>query len=328
MNRTTVLRIFTALLLTLSLVFEANAQGINSRPKLVIPAEVSVNTASIKLGDIARITSTYGEFDKLVDALNQVPLGDAPAPSMKTNIPGPKILSAIQNAGISLDAVGYSIPQVVVVERKGHVLTAEEVLPSVREALTKDTTLDLLVREVSWSNAQVVPEGLSSYSVERLGRPEGGKVPLRISVAVGGQPAARFLATAMVDDWREIPVLNKSLERGMLISPEDVAVVRMNLFKQPPNVADDVKDVVGRRAKQRLAAGETIKKHLIDIPPVIPLGKSIKVIYRSGGFSASASGVAMEDGFEDSVIKVKNDSSRRVLKARVINAEQVEVSAQ
>jgi flagellar basal body P-ring formation protein FlgA len=327
-GRPTVLRIITALILTLSLVFEANAESTNTRPKLVVPAEVSISETNIRLGNIARITSTYGEFDKLVEALNQVPLGEAPAPSMKISIPGSKILTAIQEAGISLDAVGYSIPQVVVVERKGHVLTGEDVLPYVRDALAKDSSLDLLVREVNWANAQVIPDGQSDFTIERLGRPQGGKVPLRINVSVDSQPAARFLATAIVDDWREVPVLNKNLERGMLISPEDVEVVRMNLFKQPPNVADSVKEVVGRRAKQRISAGETIKKHLIDIPPIIPAGKPISVLYRSGGVHATVTGVAMEDGFEDGVIKVKNDRSRRILKARVINADQVEVSPQ
>ncbi|HQH28095.1 MAG TPA: flagellar basal body P-ring formation chaperone FlgA [Oligoflexia bacterium] len=321
-------RMIAASMLTVLLFVEAHAESTSLRPTLVVAPEVSIADAHLSLGSIARIDSKAGEFDDLVEALRSVSLGEAPPPSTKINIPGVRILEAIQNAGIALDALGYSIPQVVVVERQGHKLTEAELLPHVRDALAKDHSLDIQVQAINLQNTQIIPAGPADYSIDRLGRPQGGKIPLRITVNVGGVQAARFLATAVVDDWREIPVLNKTLERGMLISHEDVDLVRMNLFKQPANIAGSIQEIVGRRAKQRLGAGETIRKNLIDIPPVIPAGKSVMMIYRSSGLEASASGVAMEDGFDDSVIKVKNDTSKRVLKARVINPDQVEVSPQ
>ncbi len=319
------LRVIWALILTIAAALQAHAQETSARPTLRIPPKVSISERIITIGNIAQITDRKGEHVALVAALKAVSLGESPPPMMRTSIAGQKILSTIESAGIALDSFGYSIPQLVIIEHKGRLITREEILPKVSETLAKDTALDLQVREVNWYNPQVIPDGPANYTIERLGMPESGKVPLRITALVNSQPVARFLATATVDDWRDVPVLNKSLERGMLISPEDIQMVRMNLFKQPPSIAESTSQVIGRRAKQRISAGETIKKNFIDIPPVIASGRSLTILYRSGGLTATASGIALEDGFDDSTIKVKNMSSHRTVRARVVNSEQVEV---
>ena len=314
-----------ALAITLTAALHAKAESRPTRPTIIVAPQISISDEQITLGKIAQISNKYGEFDKLVERLSNISFGEAPPPTMQLTLTGQKILASIEKEGIALDSIGYSIPQVVTIERKGRALAKEEVLSAVREMLAQDAALDVQVRDVTWSNPQVVPDGNIRFSVERLGLPEAGKLPLRITAFVNSAPAARFLATAVADDWREVPVLNKALERGMLISSDDIEVIRMNLFKQSPNIADKLQQVIGRRAKQRLNAGETISKNLIDIPPVIPTGKPVMAVYRSGGLSASVTGVAMEDGFENGVIRIKNESSHRVFKGRVVSAEQVEV---
>ena len=319
---------FCAACFALGAFVEVHADSTTSRPTIMVLPEASIVDTKITLGQISRINNPYPEFEQLVNLLRSISLGEAPPPTMKTSISGQKILQAIRDAGVAEDSFGYSIPKMVTIERKGHLVSTDEILPLVRSTMAGDPTLDLQVREVSWANAQVLPVGETEFKIERLGQPEGGKLPLRINAFVNNIPAARFLATALVDDWREVPVLNKSVDRGMLISPEDVEVVRLNLFKQPADVVDHVESVIGRRAKQRLGAGEAIRKSVIDIPPTIPKGKTLTIVYRSGGISATATGTALEDGFDEGLMKVRNDNSRRILKAKVIDSERVEVSAQ
>lgn len=319
------IRLLLAASITLVAFAQAHAQDMASKLSVVVSPVSQIKDAEITLGVISRISNSYSEYEKLAEHLSAISLGEAPAPRTKKTIPGVKILEAIEKAGIPLDSIGYSIPQVVLIERLGHVIEADEVLNSVRESLVKDNTLDVQVREVSWNTDQVIPEGERRFEVEKIGGPQAGKIPLRLTAFVNEIPAARFLATAVVDDWREVPVMNKTLERGMLISPEDVEMVRLNLFKQPPDVADSLGGVIGRRTKQSLQAGETIKKSSIDIPPVIPKGKKIKMVFNNGALKATAVGVAVEDGFERSSIAVRNESSKKVVRARVVNANEVEV---
>lgn len=314
-----------ALLVTALLAVEARA-GTPDRPRLIAAANVEVEGETITLGKIARITSSFAEHEELVAKLKALNLGPAPAPRMSLAIPGARVLEVIRESGIDPDSIGYSIPKSITVSRGGQVVTFDQVLPEVRRTIAQNEKLDLQVREVTWSHGQIVPAGDLSFDVEMLGKPQKGSVPLRIIAYVDDKPAARFLATAIVDDWREVPVLNKTIERGMLISPSDIELIRLNLFKQSPDIAEHSRQVVGRRAKNTLAAGSTIKKSMIDIPPVIPQGARVKMIYSNGLLEASATGMAMEDGFDNSVIKLKNVSTRRIVEGRVMGPETVEVN--
>jgi len=300
----------------------------DERPQVIVRPAAVVKGAKILLGDIATISATEPEFQKLVTDLKAIDLGEAPPPKTKTGIPGAKILSMIEAKGIQAQTIAYSIPLIVQVERAGRVLAKEEVLGDIREVLSRDERLDVQVREVLWDAAQVVPMGATSFEVERLGDPSSGKIPLRIIAKVDEIPAARFTATAVVDDWRAVPVLKRTLERGMLISPEDVELVRLNMFKQPQDVADSLDDVLGRAAKSRMNAGETLRKSMVDIPPLVPQGKAVTLIYKSGALRATASGAALDNGLRGDVIRVRNESSKKVVRAKVLNESELEVESQ
>lgn len=295
------------------------------KPRVIVRPEVVVRGPEIHLGDIAEITSPDKAFDRLVEDLKKLKLSDAPPPRTKTSIPGVKILQDIGSTGVDVQTIGYSIPQVVSIETAGREVSTAEVLAAAREKLAHDTAVNVQIRDLSWEATQVIPTGSAAVTVERLGLPSAGKLPLQVVVAVDGLPAARFLATAMVDDWREVPVLRKSLERGMLIEPDAVELVRLNLNQQPADVADGLDEVVGHRTKTRIEGGMTLRRSLIDIPPLVPKGKKVVAVFESGGLKATASGISLDDGLKGEIVKVRNESSKKIIKARVISADEVEV---
>ncbi len=298
------------------------------RPSIVVPTRTSIRGDRILLGEIGNIGARAPEFSKIVAAMRAIDLGDAPPPMASIELSGEHILSAIEAQGIALDLIAYSLPQSVTITREGRVLPVPEVLAEARDKLGRDPELDVQVREVSWEHSQIIPTGPTRVTVERLGLPSGGKIPLRVTVLVNEKAASRFVATAMVDDWREVPVLSHNIERGMLISPEDIAVVRINLLKQPSDTLIDTKDVIGKRAKARISAGETLRRTMIDIPPLVAQGKKIKLLYRRGMLSASASAVALDNGTLGESVRVRNDNSKKVLQAIVLNENEVEVKAE
>ena len=303
------------------------ADALGRRPVFVVKPEAVVRGETVYLKDIAVFTDGESGFSDLVGALKGLKVADAPAPRMQETVPGMKIFEAIEAAGLPKDSFGYSIPKSVSITREGRVVERSEVLNAIRQRLFNEKTLDLQPRDVSWSAEQVIPDGKAEVKVDFLGEPSAGKLPVRVDVIVEGQPAARFMATAVVDDWREIPVVKRSLDRGMLISPGDIEIVRMNLSKEPADVLAQAGEVVGRRVKGRLDAGDAIRRSEVDIPPVIQKGKKVALVFRLGGLEASASGVAMEDGFSDGSIKVRNDSSKKIVTGKVVSADEVEVDA-
>lgn len=303
---------------------ESYAAELFRRVTFLVKPETSVRGDEIRLKDIASFGPAEKEFQDLVETLKEIRLADAPAPRTKSTILGVNILRAIELAGLPKDSIGYSVPRIVTVEREGRLVTRQEVLTELKNVVWKTKNADIQIHDVEWANQQVVPTGESRIQVEVLGEPVSGKFPVRAEVFVNENPEARFLATAIADDWREVPVLNRGIERGALISPEDIQVVRLNLAQQPADTVSLASSVYGMRAKARLNAGEVVRRGSVDVPPMIPKGKRVTIVYDRGLLRATATGIALEDGFEGSKLSIRNESSKKILAAKVLNGDEVE----
>ncbi len=320
--------LMTALLALSAYPESGHAEAPVSRPRVIVNPRSMIRGETITLGDIATISGTNAEGKIIAERLKGVTLGDAPAPRATRSFVGPQLLNLIESAGIRPQSIGYSIPNIVIVEREGRIVTQEEILEAVRNYVKQSGTDELIVKSIDLQNTYAVPVGATRFQIESLGKPAAGKLAVRVETLVDEQPSARFLVTARVDYWQEVPVLARSLDRGMLISPEDLQVVRVNLNDYPDDIIRGNDNPVGYRAKTRLTAGEVIRKNSIDIPPVISKGKRVILIYKSGGVSASATAIATEDGFSSGRIMVQNDTSRKLVRASVVDQETVEVTAE
>lgn len=318
--------IIVALLISGLSAVTALGQDAVSKPTLLVGRVSKVRGEQITLGEIGQITSEDGSMNQLVSKLRGIVIADAPSPGGSLQLMGQRIVDAMTAAQIDLGAILFSIPPVVIVQREGRIVTPEEVLATAQQVFSRrNNDGEIKVKQVIWDQDQLVPIGQSSLSVEPLGESSGGKLPLRISVSVDGVPAAKFLATAIVDDWRSIPVLNKTIERGMFISELDVELVRTNVATLSGDVASVPQELVGRAAKTKLSAGESVRKSMIDIPPTITKGARVIARYGSGGLTITAAAVAVDDGFKDREIRVRNESSQKIVRAVVIDDKTVEV---
>ncbi|HMO19208.1 MAG TPA: flagellar basal body P-ring formation chaperone FlgA [Oligoflexia bacterium] len=295
------------------------------RPGLRIPEKVQIESDEILLGSLGKIYGEEEEFGELIEKLKNISLGQAPRPLSSKIISGESILDAIQGQGLPLDAFGYSIPREVEIFREGRVLTREEVLAAAKLQLHTDPDLNIQVKGIEWDTDLVLPVGVPSIKVESLGASDKGKMPLRVEVVQADQVMGRFLATALVDDWRTIPVVRGRLDKGSIIRSDDIRLLRSNLANLPDDVALNIDEISGRRVTRAISPGSTVRLSDVDIPPVIERGKIVKMIYTSGGLTAVATGVAAEPGFTNSVIQLRNERSNKIVRGKVVNSEEVQV---
>lgn len=301
------------------------ASARDERPSVLVEPKPVVKAAEITLGEIAKVFSSDAEHAELVKALKAISFGAAPKPKASVTLQGEEVLAKIVASGFTAEMFGYSIPKEIVITRAGRTITEQEVQTALKRILQKDSNLEMNPQQITFSGEQIIPLGETALNVELMGEAAGGRLPIRVDARVDGEVATRFLATAIVDDWREVPVLTRTLDRGMLISPDDYQLARVNMLKQSGDIVFDAKDIVGNEVKNRIEAGETIKKRSITIPPVITRGSRVAIVYRKGALFASANGEALDDGFRQSELRVRNTDSRRVVNAWVLDEETVEV---
>ena len=322
-------RIVTGILVGFTLVASSAVAAdsiATAKIRIVVNRSASVRGNEITLGEIGAISSEDPSATELAAKLKSLVISAAPPAGGSVQIMGQRVIDAMSAADINLESVLFSIPPVVVVQREGRHLTTEEVLAAAQEKTSPGgKPTDLRVNAIGWDQEQTIPLGQTKIAVEALGQPAAGKLPMRISVSVDAQPVTKFLATAEVDDWRAVPVLNKTIERGMLISEADFELVRANMAQLASDVASRPEDLLGHAAKSRIPAGETVRRSMIDIPPIITKGSKITARYALGGLTATALVVAAEDGLPGGSIKVRNESSNKIFRADVIDEKTVEV---
>lgn len=303
----------------------ADSSDASRRPTLYVQPQAVVSGTQVKLGDISIIKQTQKGQEQLIEGLKRVVLAESPAPRATATLLGTNILQTIEDAGFSKTQIGYSIPRTVNVTREGRIVTKTQVLSTLKEQLRSQGKGEMRVQDMRWPHDYIVPSGDLKIAVEQLGKPAAGRLPIRVALTVDKEVSARFLTHATVDHWGDVPVIGRNLDRGMLIAPDDIKVVRVNLSSQPAGVVEEFEDLIGRRVTSRIQAGEPVRANQIDIPPTVERGRVVTVIYRTHGIEATATGKALSDGLKGETIVVQNLKSKRIIRATVVSPEEVEV---
>ncbi|MFQ7899968.1 flagellar basal body P-ring formation chaperone FlgA [Stutzerimonas degradans] len=109
------------------------------------------------------------------------------------------------------------------------------------------------------------------------------------------------------------------IERGQLIGREDLKLQRINIGKAPRGYFNRLDEVVGKAAKRRIRAGQTLTPALLAQPLAVKRGQPVKIVASHDGIEASTAGEALGDGRTGEVIRVRNVRSGKVIDAQVLD---------
>ena len=120
------------------------------------------------------------------------------------------------------------------------------------------------------------------------------------------------------DYWRTVVTAKRPIQRNDLISASDLELSEQKLGGMENDYLIQTQDAVGLLATRSIEIGKPLSKRSLVQPKWIKRGDEVVIIASSNGVSASMPGLAMADGSEGQQIAVRNRSSKRVIKARVI----------
>lgn len=148
------------------------------------------------------------------------------------------------------------------------------------------------------------------FSVEC--RPAAGAAPVwRREVLVRASVSAEVLVTA-----RPVPA-------GQVFSPDDLTLASRNVVGADDAIGD-TDAVLGQTPRRALRSGEIVRKNLLQWPLLVRRGDPVRIIATREQVSVSMAGEALDDGREGGVIRVRNLSSGKPLRARVTGPGEVQ----
>lgn len=153
------------------------------------------------------------------------------------------------------------------------------------------------------------------------------RFPLLISCTdPAGSWKARAEATVSITLQAITP--SDDLAAGTVLSQDNTQTSQIQLRPgQRTDILTRPEDMMQMALKRSLAAGQPVTLSLLKAPLLIRREQPVTLLIRQPDLELSTPGIALQNGVRGAIIKVKNSSSGRVIAGKVINEQQVSVTA-
>lgn len=148
--------------------------------------------------------------------------------------------------------------------------------------------------------------------------------PVRAVIFVNGRPYRTMSFTATVKVYDAVLVANHDLRVEVPVTASDfhLAEVPIDGRNEFVKEASEVEGLVPHRF---VRAGSPVSLSYFQQPVAVNPGQRVTIVVNYRGIRATATGIVMVRGRIGSIVKVKNETSEKILSAKVIDAHTVEV---
>jgi flagella basal body P-ring formation protein FlgA len=123
----------------------------------------------------------------------------------------------------------------------------------------------------------------------------------------------------------QVLVAKRFLRRGTILSDADFQAERRELSTLPGGYETDPQQLIGRRLQRALMVGKVISPRAVKMPPAVRRGEIVTLIAGQNGIEITSSGIALKDASVGERLKVRNESSQRIIEGKVTADRRVEV---
>lgn len=307
--------------LTMIAVVATNA-WCTQQPRIELRELSIVKSAQFTLGDVA----TFAGIDAQTQArLAGIVVGTSPLPGLERVVPLEQIATRLRQHSFRPEAFDIVAPLKIVVRREMYPFRAQQAVEAAIHRLREATSLP--------NEAQIAcdtpPRDLSLPSDEvqvTAGEPRAlgaGLYLVPVKIACGGASPITLNVRLRVSQWREVLVATRAIRTGEAIEADAVAVQRIAIDTDSPDLLTDPAEVIGKIARRPFTAGQPLKRSAVDEPAIMRRGQDVKLLVQLDGAVIQTSAVALQDGKAGARIRVQVADTRKTLLATVMDEETV-----
>ncbi len=209
--------------------------------------------------------------------------------------------------------------------------TADKVQDILRREIVKRTPsyekakIDLSFRNLSDMAAFDGKEDVLKFKVSY---PENmrfaGDIVVPIDVYSGSDLLRRVNLRTTVKIFSRVLTASQKIKKGDLFSSANIEVADKEISYLPSDPVFNEKTVIGKQSATYLPKGAVILGWMAKDAPSIKNGSTVDLIKMLNGILVKVKALAVEDGYINGTIRVKNIDSKKVVEARVLSSREVE----
>jgi flagella basal body P-ring formation protein FlgA len=287
-------------------------------------AEVKGET--IRVADVATVRSAQPEVATLI---GNISLGDAPAINASKKVGADEVRAALGTLPLDMSRITVEGPERVTVSRAGQAISPEDLRTAVRDHIIEHTGLaaeDIVLEFVTVPSAFAVACGEASYSVVPVAnKPYSGYQAFSVCVRVDGVDAETRRVSVKIRLFRTVMVLARRIGRDEVITDEHVTAERREVTNSVGSYYTSSADVVGKRATRSINAGVLLTDVMVGKPLAVRRNDSVTLRARRGAVRVRTKCIALKDACVGESVDVMNNDSKKVIRARVVGPNLVEL---
>jgi flagella basal body P-ring formation protein FlgA len=163
----------------------------------------------------------------------------------------------------------------------------------------------------------------------RVLRPVNGITPgqqsFLIAAESAGKEQARLWVKADLRIFEEVVVSSQPLVSNEIVTGKDVRLERRDVSTLNARPFYRLDDVVGQQVTRAISVNETLTQRNLNRPTLMRRGNAVMLVYETGGLRVEMPGTAEENGRAGELIQVKNPSSGKLLRGRVLDGRTVRI---
>lgn len=322
-------RYFGILLLGIfSLTFQAPGEAWAAKAgfDIRILSKTETGKNRVRLGMVSKIRCASPELKRKLEALD---LGKSPKPGKIRTINRNYIALRLRQLGIESTRYVFKGSKKAVLKRRSILISKDRIEKITREYLLNKPEwkgLDVEIKDIRVFSEVAVPDKEISFSfVEEKKKHMRGVLPLLLHIRSGKAFQKRTRVLVKVRIYSEVVVANRPLRRHRRITEDDIWLRKVNIAGLSGNIVTDINEIIGKRTRGYIRANAVLRQDLFEMPPLIKRGDMVLIVAEKHGMKITAIGQVKKDGRLGERIGVVNLDSKKMIFARVVDAQTVRV---
>ncbi|MBU1626561.1 flagellar basal body P-ring formation chaperone FlgA [bacterium] len=314
---------FILLVLFFSLVIVVHALAMTL---ITIPNKVELNKKIIELADIADFD---GDNSEILARMKGVELGLSPSPGEEKTLDRNYIVLRLKKEGFDPKNFQISCNEKVVLHRSSKNLTKDQLEKIVKEKLSKYLGLRndrIVIQDLKGMDDLRVPQGEITYKLEIRGKmSKYGRLVGNLDIIIDGELYKKLWIQARLSLNSKVGKLKRDIKKGEVISEEDIVFHDSAIEDMSRDYITDKDEISGLVASRNCRKGTILYRGLFTKPNVINRGDEVMIVVNISSLKITAAGVALENGGLGDMIKVRNETSKKTMEARITSKGKVVV---
>lgn len=271
------------------------------QPEITFSSAIEISPRSVITAfDVAE---TKNITDQMAEELKAIQLGDATTIRIEKNQLTHKLRSMHAK---------FILPSEMKFLKSRHPVSRMELERKIKNHIAKNCGECDIQIQISSVPVNVTADWVLDLNVDLT------KTAMMIPIRSLNSPDKKGWVVGEIKRYQQVPVLNRAVKVGDVITP-DLVTVEKRLLVNPREVIMTMAQMMGMQAARYINAGQTLAYADLKKEQVMKKGQMVKAVAGHTSFEVSISAQVEEAGAIGDVIRVKNLDSQKVVAARVID---------